>query len=547
MKIAEIAFIAVGVGGVLNLLQSGSSVSYFSKGSGSNDNDNSSYNTTAIGLLIQEQVELRLGKHLQQDHNQDSKTFTTNQTQTHTQMQMQMQSGNLAQELQALKKELGQHQRQPHIQNNHTQILVDQIESLKKDIGVLRGQQKQQTNDIPAAASDGGSGGKEEEGGDPSASASVREMERITNRMQTTDTSGDIQWPEMDDRVAQSIRDGVLIVPETTVAENNDNKNDGSGKEYYMFNDTKHEAPTKGLATVVSCYYDAKSKHPSNQYGDWFAKMLTATDPMIIFLDHTRNFGVDWLDFVETRRQHAPTVIAKFPFHNLTMNTRFERTFWTKHVPIGDKTFKWESYTIYNEKTLLMKYAAKMNPFQTDEFLWIDAGYFRGRYDMGHAPIVRNNITSHGVQADRMLFQNIFLDPAKQELAAGAFGGTAEAIYAFNDKYWFTFWDMVKKGLMVTFEQRVFVSLCRTWPRMCHIVHAGEDKDWFAMGKNMLRSSTFDFSKVKVELQTPFNESLQPTTIVEDISSEFPEGIVTGSNSPDVNITFHAATHGARR
>jgi hypothetical protein len=42
------------------------------------------------------------------------------------------------------------------------------------------------------------------------------------------------------------------------------------------------------------------SKHPTNQYQDWFKKMMSATDPMIIFVDPDSEWPPDfsWADFV---------------------------------------------------------------------------------------------------------------------------------------------------------------------------------------------------------------------------------------------------------
>lgn len=109
-------------------------------------------------------------------------------------------------------------------------------------------------------------------------------------------------WPQVDNRIAKSIQEAIGIMPQNIswVEEKFED-----GKLFYIWNSTRYEAPPKGLATVVTAYYDLKSKHPIHQYEGWFHKMLSATDPMIIFIDHTQFWGVNWLEYVKVRRNIA--------------------------------------------------------------------------------------------------------------------------------------------------------------------------------------------------------------------------------------------------
>jgi hypothetical protein len=111
-------------------------------------------------------------------------------------------------------------------------------------------------------------------------------------------------WPQVDNRIAQSIQEGVGIMPQNVSWVEEKSKD---GKLFYIWNSTRYEAPPKGLSTVVTAYYDLSSKHPIHEYTAWFKKMLSATDPMIIFLDHTRSYyyGVDWLEYVKVRKKES--------------------------------------------------------------------------------------------------------------------------------------------------------------------------------------------------------------------------------------------------
>lgn len=121
---------------------------------------------------------------------------------------------------------------------------------------------------------------------------------------------------------------------------------------HYNYNGTQKvcESPPKGVATVVTAYYDMASKHPTIQYREWFNKMLQASDPMVVFVDPNS----EWKQFVLDRRRHAPTIVVDYPFHNFTMATRFSDTFWKTEVFPRDneKRFKKgvDVYKIWNEK-----------------------------------------------------------------------------------------------------------------------------------------------------------------------------------------------------
>lgn len=348
-----------------------------------------------------------------------------------------------------------------------------------------------------------------------------------------------IAWPQVADRIGRALLNGHKIIPNITFTDET--------KKEYTFNNTKYEAPIEHLTTVVTCMYEIRGKHSGSQYGEWFSNMLHATDPMVVIIGHDedRNYGrkersgIDWFELVRSRRQHAPTIIVRLPFQNLTTHTQFDGKFWELQAP--GTTRLAPSYRVYNEKLLLMKEVAFQNPFHTEHFFWVDGGYFRGKAATGmvHGVIARNNISANGIAPGQVLFANMYGHPNNQEIAAGVWGGTKEAIFEANQKYWIAFWDSVTKGLQVGLEQRVLITMCRSWPDLCHMVYSGRDQDWFTLGRNWMRQTNFNFSTVyyKVSLDD-FNASLAPkgnrhqllpTTIVKD-PVVFPEGIVTGES-----------------
>ena len=341
-----------------------------------------------------------------------------------------------------------------------------------------------------------------------------------------------LPWPQFDNRIQDSIHNGIRIIPSlvsegtATVSLRRRGKRSVNKTVYYISNSSSmFESPPPNLATVVTAYYDMPSKHGFLEYSHWFDNMLSATDPMIIFIDPDRIYHINWTEFVITRRQHAPTIVALMPLQNFVTRTTFHESFWKLQTP--SKSIRPSPFSLYNEKMIWMREVALLNPFQTELFAWIDAGYFRGNRQerLRNQPIVRNNITQNGVPPNQILFQNVFQHPWDQEIAAGAFGGRRDAILQAYDKYWLSFWDMVRKGLKVGYEQRVMVTMCRSWPELCSVQYSGQDKNWVQMGTKWLRQPHHNFSTTTMLLSSSTNETLLPTTIVqEDYSKiEFPK------------------------
>ena len=144
----------------------------------------------------------------------------------------------------------------------------------------------------------------------------------------------------------------------------------------------------------------------------------------------------------------------------------------------------------------MMQETALVNPFNTETVFWIDAGYFR-RPD-GDAPIrkpiVRNNVTQNGAGARQFVSYRV---EDRDQLAAGSFGGTVEAISVIYDHYFATFWFMaVRKMCCIGIEQLVMRLMCRSFPDLCCIQDA--QWGWFNMGKLYLTSRTYQWNKTFV-------------------------------------------------
>lgn len=301
------------------------------------------------------------------------------------------------------------------------------------------------------------------------------------------------------------------------------------GDTHYTWNGIRCESPPKNLATIVTAYYDVPSKHPMQQYEAWFQNILAATDPMVIFVAPDNDYK-SWWPFVEERRRHAPTLLVSLSFKNLTSSKVFSEDFWHAYVLPRDKAKRRrmgsEVYNIWNEKIVLMREVAMANPFDTETFYWVDAGYYRKKgNNLNYKTIVRNNITDKGVDPNTQLVYQMIFGYPRYEVAGGAWGGTSRAIQVHHDHYWRTFWYLLlySNTECIGYEQRVMVWMCRSFPKLCVI---NQSSNWFAMGQQFLRIPHFDFLQNEVTIPSDNRTTLPPLT--EAFDKPFPRESVIG-------------------
>lgn len=282
-------------------------------------------------------------------------------------------------------------------------------------------------------------------------------------------------WPQLDSRTANAIANkGILVGPQAT-------SND---------------------ATIVSAYYNFKSKHDTSSYRQWFQRLLRASDPLVIFVEPDS----EWVDFVRERRTHAPTLIVPQKFDDLVMSTTFTESFWQEQhtIDLEAKIHKGTGvYKIWNEKLVLVHATMELNPFDSSTFMWMDAGYFRSEQvsRKNGELIVNRNLISAGVPSSKVMLIHVRNDPLstrginKVATAGNAFIGTKEAMYEFYDKYYETLWSWVIEKKFLGSDQFVMTETCYRYPQVCHPTFPGRFKDWFALSK-LLRNEQFPLTNI---------------------------------------------------
>jgi len=252
--------------------------------------------------------------------------------------------------------------------------------------------------------------------------------------------------------------------------------------------------PQVDQTTIVTAYYVIDSKHPPSKYAVWLQALMQTSTPMIIYTDRHL---VPWLLQL---RQHAlnSTVVVALELHELMMEKLGAgRRLWHHQEWLDDQVpflFKrllkgllplpvhgWLArlglplmkhtgslYAIWNEKPELLHLAAKMDPFGSRLYFWVDAGCLRPPDStefwgprIGRQPLVPEPVAAGLV---RLLKQRVMLleipfsvpDLAQRPLppvpnratfiGGTVFGGSAVGLKQFRHSYYHAISRILSRG-----------------------------------------------------------------------------------------------------
>ena len=114
--------------------------------------------------------------------------------------------------------------------------------------------------------------------------------------------------------------------------------------------------------TCVSGYWKIKNKHGDN-FNNWFHNTLQINCPYVFFADK------DTIGMIKKYRGDLPTHYIECNIEDFyTYKHRDKMVIDPVHCPSIELNLIW------NEKIFLIQKAAKLNPFSSSHFMWVDAG-----------------------------------------------------------------------------------------------------------------------------------------------------------------------------
>ena len=265
-------------------------------------------------------------------------------------------------------------------------------------------------------------------------------------------------------------------------------------------NQLSNQTYSKSNLTVVTGLWNiGRPGRSFDHYLECFDKLLSVDVNMFIFVPKELE------DFVWQRRSKANTAIKCFelediksmfgPFWDKTQEIRTSENWlnqagWLKDSPQG--SLEWYNPIVMSKMSLLHD-ASIYNPFDTDNFVWIDGGI--------------TNTINYNLLIQERFFDKIekYLDPflfvqypypyygqgvkevhgfeweALNRMAGGKvewigrgglFGGNKEAIKEVNSYYWHLLNDSLNEGFMGT-EESLFSILAEKYPELCRATRIG--------------------------------------------------------------------------
>ena len=137
--------------------------------------------------------------------------------------------------------------------------------------------------------------------------------------------------------------------------------------------------------TIVSCYYPLpKSKHSIQEYLQWLSNFLTYVDsPLVIFSEGPM---VDRIRDLRMKAGWAERcIVIEKPFSTLKFSSPEWIDIWEKQVKMSNyaSIHNQELYRIWANKSFFVEEAMNRNPFNSEYFVWCDAGCWRDEFTAG--------------------------------------------------------------------------------------------------------------------------------------------------------------------
>lgn len=264
---------------------------------------------------------------------------------------------------------------------------------------------------------------------------------------------------------------------------------DGNDKHHRDYYDDSPFASSPGTTvekapnTIVTAFFETRSKHSTEEFVAWMPTMLSLRDAMVIFTSPDR------VAQMKQFRSHAlnRTVIVSMNLSNLPLAVHYNTTFWQNQLDMDPEKRLHKSYQlfwIWLSKPWFVKEAIRHNKFQSDVFLWSDIGTFMDKLqnDLDN-PYYRSELIRHREVIPRhsILFMKHHETPVPKTIwwtkkrrnfyhSGTLMVGYHDTFVQFYNEYMFTIHGFVERNLFLGEDQAVSQSTCLRQPMLCSYI-----------------------------------------------------------------------------
>jgi hypothetical protein len=271
------------------------------------------------------------------------------------------------------------------------------------------------------------------------------------------------------------------------------------------------EPLVRSQSTVVTGYFLAKSKFPSDKYDEWMANMLSTLDPMVVFTE------ASLVDRVRKFRDHARnatvivvTTLEELPITKYSLPPTYPTpdAFWQNQLDIDPERRIHKSYQlfwIWLSKTYYVTQAIQHNFFASDIFMYSDIGCYRlKRYNnqkiIQHTELIPKDrilwmAHKHIVWSPTKLWANKLDHVEKKHFyhSGSQAVGMKDTWLQYHKVFAETLDAFVQNKMFIGEDQTVLQSACMVAAQLCAYVPTAQVKDNNYFGLRYVLSAGGDY------------------------------------------------------
>jgi len=155
--------------------------------------------------------------------------------------------------------------------------------------------------------------------------------------------------------------------------------------------------------TVVTAYYDfPRKKHTTSCYKNWINNFLNnITSNVIIFTDNNSLCVLE--EICKDKKNVKLAILELTEFHTYKFLSYWKKDYQRDHEKYHDPNL----YMAWNEKTMFIKRAMDINPFNTEYYAWTDIGMVRDSKTIPYISNYPNPDIIQTLKKDKVYLLNI--------------------------------------------------------------------------------------------------------------------------------------------
>ena len=131
------------------------------------------------------------------------------------------------------------------------------------------------------------------------------------------------------------------------------------------------------LITIVTCFYNIKSKFRKEKYYEWIENFLRLKSNLVIFMD--REQDNETYELIMKHRKPENTRIICLSIEKWETYKYLDFWKYCNEIDIEKARHSPELYMLWNEKSYFVQKAIELNPFDSKWFFWTDIGCCRDK------------------------------------------------------------------------------------------------------------------------------------------------------------------------